>query len=483
MLAGMPWSNAPGSQPDAAQPATTAAGGTGLELAQPLPDSASASMKWFVDNGVLTAPATGGEAAAGQVPAGAETISGKLPLPDGSSADVKLTELMAPSQNSRAYAVEFAVQGADAVTINGTLTVERVDTPQLSVLPGMESQPQPAVDTAPVKPTEQGAAFSMASLNASLWQAQPERPLNTHPGHTPRTDSAGQAEAAGRSDSSSSLAGGIAAEVVARPRGEEAERVQRQVGLIKQPAADGHVKLSDIARAAMPAGDDAHAQWSATSRSLAAAVTVLGQLRSTFTSLSADGVSRGGAPEIDLLNANQGVLSSSQLLSSIDGGQHQLAAGNSMPHSLQSFVEPKMQLLPPPVLDYQALAQQLMERAQEARSSGNGLFNARLDLNPPSMGRVAVNIAVQGDSVALQLAVMSQVPREQLKDSLAQLRESLEASGLTVSDLTIVEMVDGDEQREHHGQQHQHDSHDGGATEEGDALFNVTRRTAVPDAG
>ncbi|MBN2080660.1 flagellar hook-length control protein FliK [bacterium] len=113
-------------------------------------------------------------------------------------------------------------------------------------------------------------------------------------------------------------------------------------------------------------------------------------------------------------------------------------------------------------LQYLELAERIQEQVAQARSAGNGLYNAHLNLNPPSLGKMFVNISVRGEAVALQIAVASTVPREQLKDSLDALRQSLEDSGLYVVDLMVVE-VDGDEDR--NGQQ-QADTQDDGSAED-----------------
>jgi len=113
-------------------------------------------------------------------------------------------------------------------------------------------------------------------------------------------------------------------------------------------------------------------------------------------------------------------------------------------------------------LQYLELAAQIQEQVAQARSVGNGLYNAHLNLNPPSLGKMFVNISVRGEAVALQIAVASTVPREQLKDSLDALRQSLEDSGLYVVELMVVE-VDGDEGQ---SSQQQTSSQDEGSAED-----------------
>lgn len=129
---------------------------------------------------------------------------------------------------------------------------------------------------------------------------------------------------------------------------------------------------------------------------------------------------------------------------------------NQLPVQLMQFSSRELTLRPYAGLEFHELAGRLLEHAAAARSQGDGLYRLTLELNPPSLGRMSVNIAVRGDNVALQLAVASAVPREQLKGNLAALRQSLEEAGLNVVELRVVTVdPDGQPARQYREQQPQ----------------------------
>jgi flagellar hook-length control protein FliK len=63
---------------------------------------------------------------------------------------------------------------------------------------------------------------------------------------------------------------------------------------------------------------------------------------------------------------------------------------------------------------------------------------AQLQLDPPNLGRVQVSLAVQGNTVALQLSTSNLNARRELRESLAALKQSLTEAGLQVTDIEIV---------------------------------------------
>jgi flagellar hook-length control protein FliK len=151
-------------------------------------------------------------------------------------------------------------------------------------------------------------------------------------------------------------------------------------------------------------------------------------------------------------------------------------AADSVPTQLMQFSGSRFEVIPFSGLQYLELAERVMGRVAGAKASGNGNYHARLDLNPPNLGKLVVNISVRGDSVALQLACLSNVPKEQLKDSLEALRQSLEDAGLNVTELRIDE-VDADEER-NSGGQGQENAHDGQHAESGQETI-VSHATPV----
>ncbi len=110
----------------------------------------------------------------------------------------------------------------------------------------------------------------------------------------------------------------------------------------------------------------------------------------------------------------------------------------------------------------------ISELGSEARKAGNGEYRATLRLDPPNLGRVDVNILVQGNSVAMQLSSNNGQARRELRESAAALRQSLTEAGLSVADIEIVELAaqpagtdtsggrgEGEAQRHSAAQEHQ----------------------------
>jgi flagellar hook-length control protein FliK len=60
---------------------------------------------------------------------------------------------------------------------------------------------------------------------------------------------------------------------------------------------------------------------------------------------------------------------------------------------------------------------------------GNGVNNAKLQVNPPQLGPIEVSISVQGDQAQVSMTTHSAVAREALQASTPQLRDMLGAQG------------------------------------------------------
>jgi hypothetical protein len=118
---------------------------------------------------------------------------------------------------------------------------------------------------------------------------------------------------------------------------------------------------------------------------------------------------------------------------------------SQLPAQLMQFSSREFELKPYTGLEFHELTARLLEQTASARSSGDGVYQASLDLNPPGLGRMSVNIAVHGESVSLQMAIASTVPKEQLRGSLQALQRSLEEAGLHVVELKVL-TVDPDGQ-------------------------------------
>lgn len=124
----------------------------------------------------------------------------------------------------------------------------------------------------------------------------------------------------------------------------------------------------------------------------------------------------------------------------------------NLPMQLLQFASSQAATQPYTGLQYAELTQQLLAETAQARAAGNGLYHARLELNPPELGQMYVNISVRGETVSLQLAVVSAAPREQLRESLNQLHQSLAEAGLDVVELRVVTL---DEQQDQPQQRRQ----------------------------
>jgi len=89
-------------------------------------------------------------------------------------------------------------------------------------------------------------------------------------------------------------------------------------------------------------------------------------------------------------------------------------------------------------LQFRAAAGQILNQVLDSQRAGDGVYRATLELHPPDLGRINVQILVRGESVSLQIAVASPPRKEQLKDGLSALQRSLEDAGLNVTELKVV---------------------------------------------
>jgi flagellar hook-length control protein FliK len=61
----------------------------------------------------------------------------------------------------------------------------------------------------------------------------------------------------------------------------------------------------------------------------------------------------------------------------------------------------------------------------------NNLSSAKLQVNPPQLGPIDLQIAVQGDHAQVMMSTHSAVTREALESSLPKLKEMLSSQGFT----------------------------------------------------
>jgi flagellar hook-length control protein FliK len=85
------------------------------------------------------------------------------------------------------------------------------------------------------------------------------------------------------------------------------------------------------------------------------------------------------------------------------------------------------------------LAQQLQRLTADAQAAQAESLRTELQLDPPHLGRVNVQLALQGSAVAVQLNAAGNSARRELRESLAAIRQGLVEAGLEITDITIVE--------------------------------------------
>jgi len=94
---------------------------------------------------------------------------------------------------------------------------------------------------------------------------------------------------------------------------------------------------------------------------------------------------------------------------------------------------PPAPVAPPPVAEQ--VADALVSRAEVARRDGATEFQMRLD--PPELGRLQVKLVASGDELRGQLLVADDSVRRVLESQLPELRQKLEAAGVTVQSLDV----------------------------------------------
>lgn len=404
-----------------------------------------ASVRWFRSLGLIGTPRVTARGGAMPVP-----LSAGLELPDGSQAVVRLSRLAAPDQNSQQqrFAISIELPGDSGEVLTATLTIQR-SAPQISV-----SMPQ--LMPVSVAGAEQPPAVIAGSPVAVEPGSQPA--LIQDFGQGPALDS-----------QVLPVAGDGAAMPIAGQAGEltpvEAEgyvvSAELLPGLKSTPVLQGSVPA---VQAEQPAPSDGR-QPNRTSWTIQMALDALNGTHEQPTILDlASSATRRQVPAALANGESLGTELSPAVATP-------LASDLSTPQ-LMEFVGTRFETAQYAGLEYLEMAQRIMERVSAARNAGNGLYNAHLDLNPPNLGKMFVNISVRGDAVALQIAVASTVPKEQLKDSLEALRQSLEEAGLYVVELQVHE-ISGDEHGSH-SQQQSGSEHDDSDAESGNPVVKTT---------
>ena len=125
-----------------------------------------------------------------------------------------------------------------------------------------------------------------------------------------------------------------------------------------------------------------------------------------------------------------------------------LLADDGLPSTMTSRLSP----LPAgelPAIQRQAAAQTLDRIVVMSRT---GIDHARLQLNPPELGRVDIRLDLDGNDTRLQLTVQNGTARESMEAMLPKLREALQQQGLGLLDASVSEHSD---ERSHGGKSEQ----------------------------
>jgi flagellar hook-length control protein FliK len=479
------------------------------------PQQAPAVIRWFVEHGLLGEAAAGGTAAQATAaqplaqpptsgtgvaqPQPGQTVSGTVQLANGEEAQVTLSLLAQDSQpvnggavQTAQYAVRLDVPGDPAAAITATLTVERAAYSLPTAWPTVNGQPvalpadqaaafadglgtatetgasvqtgQPAVvapepATAQQQPTVHSRAASGNEAAASVAQdlAQAAGATQPSPASTPAprvTHAAWRVNSNGVQvvhTAASTTADAMAAATTPAAALSQAAIEAAQPAVRKQTSpVTAQTAEADAAAAEAVVVDQASTEAQAIDEALkldqkadstpsAAEFTVLSRLANAATA--------GGHP-------------TGQLGSTMLDGTGQFFAANQpqaqLPLHLLQFTQAADSLQPYSSLNYLDLTQRVMSEAAQAKSNGDGTYSARLNLNPPDLGQLYVNIAVRGETVALQMAVASTAPKAKLDESMSQLKQSLEEAGLKVVECKVVQVGNQGEGGSPDSQQQQH---------------------------
>ena len=89
-----------------------------------------------------------------------------------------------------------------------------------------------------------------------------------------------------------------------------------------------------------------------------------------------------------------------------------------------------------------------------------GGTEARLQLSPIELGRLAITIQTEGDETRVSFVVENSQARSAVESSLPRLRDMLEQSGLSLSDAEVTEKHPNEKDTEHKADSHNEDSLD-----------------------
>lgn len=95
----------------------------------------------------------------------------------------------------------------------------------------------------------------------------------------------------------------------------------------------------------------------------------------------------------------------------------------------------------------EALPERTLKIVQEMKATGQTNYRAEIRLDPPELGRVHIELNVEGDRAWARLVVESAAAREQVRGELHQIRELLESQGLEEARVEVQLRQGGDHER------------------------------------
>jgi flagellar hook-length control protein FliK len=458
------------------------AGPGGGQLAGlPLPVNAPASLRWLLSGGLAASSQPGQSAATGDA-----TQSGQLTLPDGTALTLNLTALGAGRFN-----VELD-NGQGQPLLTAQLTVQRLTLPvPPTASSGGSSQLLPAstVSLPPAWPVQSGPATGTpapAAAGGSSGLAGAVAAAGTDPGAALATGGtaiplAGQFVTAASGAAAANPAGSQplsrAVQSAAANGGMSLPELARSVAVPATGRAVTPAAACDNAQVTVgPAPAQLTAALAASTPARTVAVPAATQRQVALPAPPVQPTAQAGSsdassappnlPSVVKATGNDPAAAASAARTpergptataqrAADDGALPAAAADSgnaagvvtlpgvlpstglSPHLFQ-FTAPAQQTVGTPGMDYAAMAQRVLDATGAAQAQGDGTYQARLELNPPSLGRLYANIAVHEGQVAVEIAVASPAPRKQLEASLAGLKRSLQEAGLDVADLRVV---------------------------------------------
>ncbi len=95
----------------------------------------------------------------------------------------------------------------------------------------------------------------------------------------------------------------------------------------------------------------------------------------------------------------------------------------------------------------EALPERTLRIVQEMKATGQTSYKAEIRLDPPELGRMQIELNVEGERAWARLVVESAAAREQIRSELPQIRELLESQGLAEARVEVQLRKGGDQEQ------------------------------------